>query len=111
MGVNYEKVSETLKALAHPARLKIVAGLLKDECNVARIQKVLGLPQSTISQHLRVLKNAGIIKGRREGNKTCYRVIDVRVRKIVEIIKREQIFFGALIVLFIYANKAINYGV
>jgi len=111
VGVNYEKVSETLKALAHPARLKIVAGLLKDECNVARIQKVLGLPQSTISQHLRVLKNAGIIKGRREGNKTCYRVIDVRVRKIVEIIKREQIFFGALIVLFIYANKAINYGV
>jgi DNA-binding transcriptional ArsR family regulator len=88
MAVNYEKVSEILKALAHPARLKMVAGLLKDECNVAQIQKVLGLPQSTISQHLRVLKNAGIIKGRREGTKTCYRVIDARVRKIVEIIKR-----------------------
>jgi len=87
--VNYEKVSETLKALAHPARLKIVAGLLKDECNVAQIQKVLGLPQSTISQHLRILKNADIIKGRREGNKTCYRVIDARIRKIVEIIKRK----------------------
>jgi len=87
--VNYEKVSETLKALAHPARLKIVTGLLKDECNVAQIQKVLRLPQSTISQHLRILKNAGIIKGRREGTKTCYRVIDVRVRKIVEAIKRK----------------------
>ena len=89
MTVNHEKVSETLKALAHPARLKIVAGLLKDECNVAQIQKALGLPQSTISQHLRILKNADIIKGRREGNKTCYRVIDARVRKIVEIIKRK----------------------
>ena len=89
MSVNYEKVSETLKALAHPARLKVVAGLLKDECNVAQIQKVLGLPQSTISQHLRVLKNADIIKGRREGTKTCYRVIDARVRKIVEIVKRK----------------------
>jgi DNA-binding transcriptional ArsR family regulator len=87
--VNYEKVSETLKALAHPSRLKIVAGLLKDECNVAQIQKVLGLPQSTISQHLRILKNADIIKGRREGNKTCYRVIDVRIRKFFEIIKRK----------------------
>jgi DNA-binding transcriptional ArsR family regulator len=87
--VNYEKVGETLKALAHPARLKIVAGLLKDECNVAQIQKALGLPQSTISQHLRILKNADIIKGRREGNKICYRVIDARVRKIVEIIKRK----------------------
>jgi len=89
VGVNYEKVSETLKALAHPARLKMVVGLLKDECNVAQIQKVLGLPQSTISQHLRILKNADIIKGRREGTKTCYRVIDVRIRKIVEIIKRK----------------------
>jgi len=89
MGVNYEKVSETLKALAHPARLKMVAGLLKDECNVAQIQKVLGLPQSTISQHLRILKNADIIKGRKEGTKICYRVIDMRVKKIVEIIKRK----------------------
>ena len=89
MPVSYEKLSETLKALAHPARLKIVTGLLKDECNVAQVQKVLGLPQSTISQHLRILKNADIIKGRREGTKTCYRVIDVRVRKIVEIIKRK----------------------
>lgn len=89
MTVNYEKVSETLKALAHPARLKIVTGLLKDECNVAQIQKVLGLPQSTISQHLRILKNADIIKGRKEGTKTCYRVTDAQVRKIVEITKRK----------------------
>ena len=89
MPVNYEKVSETLKALAHPARLKMVAGLLKNECNVAQIQRVLGLPQSTISQHLKILKSADIIKGRREGTKTCYRVVDARVRKIVEIIKRK----------------------
>jgi len=89
MVVRYEEISETFKALAHPARLKMVVGLIKDECNVAQIQKVLRLPQSTISQHLRVLKNADIIKGRREGTKTCYRVIDVRVRKIVEIIKRK----------------------
>jgi len=89
VAVNYEKVSETLKALAHPARLKMVIGLLKDECNVAQIQKALGLPQSTISQHLRVLKNADIIKGRKEGTKTCYRVIDLRVREIMQIIKRK----------------------
>ena len=89
MRVNYEKVSQALKALGHPARLRIVAGLLKDECNVAQIQKVLGLPQSTISQHLRVLKDVGIIKGRREGTRTCYRVIDPRVRKFVGIINGE----------------------
>ena len=87
MTVDYEEISETFKALAHPARLEIVIGLIRDECNVAQIQKVLGLPQSTISQHLRVLRNANIIKGRREGTKTCYRVIDARVRKFVKIIK------------------------
>ena len=89
MTVDYEEISETFKALAHPARLKMVVGLIKDECNVAQIQKVLGLPQSTISQHLRILKNAGIITGRKEGTRTCYGVTDARVRKIVEIIKRK----------------------
>ena len=89
MTVDYEKLSETFKALAHPARLKMVVGLIRDECNVAQIQKALGLPQSTISQHLRVLRNANVIKGRREGTKTCYRVIDARTREIVEIIKRK----------------------
>jgi len=79
--VNYEKISETFKALAHPARLKIVAGLLKDECNVSQIQKALGLPQPMTSQHLRILKNAGIIKGRKEGTRRYYKVVDEQVRK------------------------------
>jgi DNA-binding transcriptional ArsR family regulator len=87
MVVDYEAFSEMLKALAHPARLKIVGGLVRDECNVGEIQKRLGLPQSTISQHLRVLKNAGIIRGRREGTRTCYRVIDTRARKIVSLVE------------------------
>jgi DNA-binding transcriptional ArsR family regulator len=87
MTVDYEEITETFKALAHPARLEMVVGLIRDECNVAQIQKALGLPQSTISQHLRVLRNANVIKGRREGTKTCYRVIDARVRKFVKIIK------------------------
>lgn len=88
MRSRYEKISETLKALAHPALLEIVAGLLENECNVAQIQKALGLPQSTISQHLGILRNADIIKGRKEGTKTCYRVIDARVRQFMGIITR-----------------------
>ena len=88
MTTSYRRISEMLKALAHPARLKIVVGLIKDECNVAQIQKALRLPQSTISQHLRILRNASIVKGRREGTKTCYRVIDMRVRQIIEIIRK-----------------------
>ncbi len=87
MAEHYEGFSDLLKALAHPARLKIVSGLIKDECNVGEIQKKLELPQSTISQHLRILKNAGIIRGRRDGTRTCYRVIDARARKIVGLIE------------------------
>ncbi len=79
----YEKISRLLKALAHPVRLKIVEGLLKDECNVSQIQKKLVLPQSTISQHLRILKDAGIIKGRRERTKVCYKVVSTIARRIM----------------------------
>jgi DNA-binding transcriptional ArsR family regulator len=81
-----EKLSEMLKALAHPTRLKILAGLLQDECNVAKIQRTLALPQSTISQHLRMLKDRGIIQARQEGTKRCYRVIDDRVKSIMQML-------------------------
>ncbi len=81
-----EIITEILKAMAHPARLKILEGLLENECNVSIIQEKLGLPQSTISQHLKTLKNAGIIRGRREGTKMCYSVVDEKVRKILEIL-------------------------
>jgi DNA-binding transcriptional ArsR family regulator len=89
MAADYESLGEMLKALAHPARLRIVEGLLKDECNVGQIQKRLGLPQSTISQHLRILKSVGIIRGRKEGTRTCYRVIDTRARKVVSLLRGE----------------------
>ena len=85
----FEQMSEMLKALAHPVRLKIIAGLLKNECNVSQIQLALRLPQSTISQHLKVLRNVGIIKGRREGTKVCYKVIVKWVEVIIRIIDKE----------------------
>ena len=84
--MNNEDASEMLKALAHPTRLQIISGLLKNECNVAQIQKNLGIPQSTISQHLRVLRNYGIIRARQEGAKRCYKVVDNRARKIMRVI-------------------------
>lgn len=88
MRLEYEEESEVLKALANPVRLQILAGLLEDECNVSRIQKKLGLPQSTVSQHLRILRNKGIIQGRREGTKVCYRVIDRRVKGVIGVLKK-----------------------
>lgn len=89
---NFEEMSEVLKALAHPARLEIVMGLKINECNVSEIQEKLGLPQSTISQHLKILKNARIIIGRREGTKVCYKVIDPCTRQIIEMLENGKKF-------------------
>ena len=78
--------SELLKALAHPTRLCIVKGLMEKESNVTNIQECLGLPQSTVSQHLFKLKAVGIIKGERKGLEISYQVINDDIRKIIKIL-------------------------
>jgi len=80
---NFEQLAACMRALGHPTRLQIVEGLINNECNVTQIQKKLGIPQSTISQHLKVLKNAGIIESRREGTMVCYKVLDHCVKELV----------------------------
>ena len=61
------------KALGHPARIQIVAHLKAiDRCICGEIVQILPLAQSTVSQHLKVLKTAGLIKGAIEGPRTCY---------------------------------------
>ncbi len=82
----FEQKSEILKAIAHPIRLCIVKGLLENQCNVTNIQKCLCIPQSTVSQHLAKLKSAGIIEGSRNGLEICYRVTNVDVKGIIELI-------------------------
>ena len=84
---DYAEISEIIKAISHPARLEIIDRLEKNGCNVSRIQKNLGLPQSTISQHLKILRNAGIIKSRREGTKVCYEIEIKEVRSIIRILE------------------------
>jgi DNA-binding transcriptional ArsR family regulator len=66
-------IAKLAKALGHPARVAIVDYLLKvDACICGYIVKELPLAQPTVSQHLKELKNAGIIKGEIEGNTICY---------------------------------------
>ena len=61
------------KALGHPARIAIIEYLMKvNECICGDIVNELPLAQPTVSQHLKELKNAGIIKGNIEGNSICY---------------------------------------
>lgn len=82
----YEQKAEKLKALAHPHRLCIVNGLMENKCNVTAIQECIGLPQSTVSQHLAKLKAAGIIEGTRTGLEICYSVVDEDIQEIVKIL-------------------------
>lgn len=87
----YERKAEKLKALAHPHRLCIVKGLLESGCNVTKIQECLGLPQSTVSQHLAKLKSAGIIEGHRNGLEICYSVRDTEVIQLIRQLFGEEI--------------------
>lgn len=67
------QMATLLKALGHPARIAILEFLLKvDTCICGDIVNELPLAQPTISQHLKELKNAGLIKGNVEGTSVCY---------------------------------------
>ena len=67
------KMAQMMKALAHPARIAIIQQLLKiNTCICGDLVDELGLAQATISQHLKELKNAGLIKGTIEGTSVCY---------------------------------------
>ena len=80
----YEK-SELLKAMAHPVRLCIIKGLIAQEgSNVSHIQSCLGMPQSTISQHLAKLRSSGIIEGKRHGLEVHYSVVNEDARRIIQ---------------------------
>lgn len=62
-----------LKALAHPARIAILQHLMAtDSCICGDLTGELGLAQATISQHLKELKNAGLIQGTIDGVSVCY---------------------------------------
>lgn len=67
------ELATLLKAIAHPARIAILEHIIAaNACICGDLVEELGLAQATISQHLKELKNAGIIQGTIDGVKTCY---------------------------------------
>ena len=68
-----ELFAKICKALAHPTRIRIVEYLKKkDRCICGKIVGMLPLAQSTVSQHLKILKQSGLVQGDIEGLYTCY---------------------------------------
>jgi ArsR family transcriptional regulator, arsenate/arsenite/antimonite-responsive transcriptional repressor len=89
-----ERLAVRLKALAHPARLRILDLLAaRGTCICGEIVEVLPLAQATVSQHLKVLKEAGLLQGTIDGPRSCYcpdasavgdlrRALDARLARI-----------------------------
>lgn len=76
-------IATLIKALGHPARIAIVEYLMKvDTCICGDIVDELPLSQPTVSQHLKELKNAGLIKGNIEGNSICYCIDEIAIGKL-----------------------------
>jgi DNA-binding transcriptional ArsR family regulator len=72
-GKKEQDLAEFAKALSHPARIAILKVLAqKNECICGEIVEVLPLAQSTVSQHLKELKNAGLVEGTVDGPRSCY---------------------------------------
>jgi len=69
----FETLAAACKALSHPARLAILQILARQgSCICGEIVDVMPLSQATVSQHIKVLKEAGLVKGRIDGPRSCY---------------------------------------
>lgn len=90
------EIAQLFKAIGHPARIAILEYLIQQKtCVCGEVVDELNLSQSTISQHLKALKEAQLIKGEIEGVKTCYCVNEEKLKLIQNIINQYIINLSA----------------
>jgi DNA-binding transcriptional ArsR family regulator len=78
-----EELAQLAKAIGHPARVQILRLLTRrDACVCGDIVDELPLAQSTVSQHLKVLKDAGLIRGEVDGSRVCYCIEPRALRRL-----------------------------
>ncbi len=90
----YQELAAALKALAHPARLRLLALLAeRGGCACGALVDAMPLSQATVSQHLKVLKDADLVIGTTDGPRSCYCVNETKMTLL-----REHILhlFGAI---------------
>jgi DNA-binding transcriptional ArsR family regulator len=80
---SYERAGELLRALAAPIRVAIVTELGTGERCVHELVESLGAAQPLVSQHLRVLRGAGVVRGNRRGREIAYSLVDEHIAHIV----------------------------
>lgn len=82
-----DKAARSLKAMSHPIRLKILCVLHDQEVSVQDIVEQVGTSQSNISQHLAILRDKDILVTRKDANRVFYRVGDVRMLRLISIMR------------------------
>lgn len=83
----YEEASAFIKAISHPVRICIIMGLNRKKlCNVTDMKCQLDLPQSTVSTHLAVLRELGILEPVRQGTEIYYQLKDGRAVEVLKIL-------------------------
>jgi ArsR family transcriptional regulator len=81
-----DEMAKFFKALAHPVRIRLLRRLMDEECCVSEVEKCLRISQPNVSQHLRILRQSGLIEGSRRRTRICYRIADERIRTILGIL-------------------------
>ena len=79
-----ETASELLKSLGNPTRLLILCRLTEAECSVGDLVAFLGIRDSTVSQHLALLRKDGLVQTRREGQTIWYAIASEPARRVLE---------------------------
>lgn len=85
--VNAEELAKLAWAIAHPARVKILSILLaRRTCVCGELVDAMPLAQSTVSQHLKILKESGLVQGEIDGPKVCYCVNSAMLSRLKELV-------------------------
>lgn len=79
-----ELKAKLFKVFSDPTRLKILELLRKKEHNVSEITERLNLKQSTVSQHLRMLKDCGVVSSKKESREVIYSIRDKKVKEVLD---------------------------
>ena len=83
-----ERAAGCLRTIAHPHRLRIVQILLKTECSVGHLANACGIPSNVASEHLRLLKDRGLLVSRREGRRIYYSIEEPALASIMNCVQK-----------------------
>lgn len=81
------RTTQSIKAMAHPLRLKILLSLNDHEASVNTIADAVGTSQSNISQHLSIMREKGLLTSRKVSNQVFYRIDDSRTLSLINMIQ------------------------